>query len=63
MTETRSRLHRKLKTAAGMIIIGLLVEATTLYWSNPTSFLGFIGVGGLLVFAGVVIYLKAIVSE
>jgi hypothetical protein len=63
MSDNNSRLQRKLSTAAGLIIVGLLAEVTTLYWSDPTSFLGFIGVGGLLVFVGVVIYLIAIVSE
>lgn len=53
---------RRLNTAAAMIILGLLIEAATLYWSNPTSFLLFAGAGALLVFTGVVIYLMAIVK-
>lgn len=45
-----------------MIVLGLLIEAGTLYWSNPTSFLVFAGAGALFVFAGVVVYLVAIVK-
>jgi len=57
-----SLLPGKLKTAAGLITVGLLVETVTLYWSNPTSFLLFVGVGALLVFAGIAMYLIAIVD-
>jgi uncharacterized membrane protein YczE len=63
MTEITSRLQRKLMTAACILITGLVAEATTLYWSNPTSFLFFVAVGGLLVGVGIIVYLTAIVSE
>ncbi|HWP59833.1 MAG TPA: hypothetical protein VNL14_18215 [Candidatus Acidoferrales bacterium] len=63
MTEESPRLQRKLKTAGWLIIGGLVIEATTLYWSNPTSFLSFIGAGGLLVMLGIALYLLAIVSR
>jgi hypothetical protein len=45
------------------LIGGLLVEAITIYWSHPTSFLLFLGLGGILVLAGIVVYLIAIVSH
>ena len=63
MKEATSRLHRKLKIAGCLIMLGLLVEATTLYWSRPLSFLGFIGIGSFLVGAGIVVYLLSIVNE
>jgi uncharacterized membrane protein YczE len=63
MTEITSRLQRKLMTAAYVLIFGLIVEATTLYWSNPTNFFFFVAVGGLLVGIGIILYLNAIVSE
>ena len=63
MSETSSRLQRKFKVAASLLIIGLITEAVTLYWSKPTSFLFFIGVAGFLVATGIVIYLLAIVNE
>jgi hypothetical protein len=46
-----------------MVMVGLVVEAITLYWSNPTSFIFFVGVGALLVGIGIVIYLIAIVRQ
>jgi hypothetical protein len=62
MTENLSRLQRKLKMAAYLLIAGLAVEGITLLWAHPTSFLLFIGLGGILVLAGVAIYLLAIVT-
>jgi hypothetical protein len=62
MTENSSRLQKKLKLAGYLLITGLLVEAITLYWAHPTSFLFFIGLGGILVVAGVAVYLIALVT-
>jgi hypothetical protein len=62
MTEKASRLQRKLKTAAYLLIAGLAVEGITLHWAHPTSFLLFLSLGGILVLAGIAIYLIAIVN-
>ena len=62
MTENASRVQRKLKTAAYLLIAGLAVEGISLYWAHPTSFLLFISLGGILVLAGIAIYLIAIVT-
>jgi predicted membrane channel-forming protein YqfA (hemolysin III family) len=63
MTDQASRLQRKLKIAAYLLIAGLVVEGVSLYWSHPTSFLVFIIVGGILLVAGIVTYLIAIVTH
>ena len=62
MTEKSSRLQRKLKTAAYLLITGLAIQRITLHWAHPTSFLLFIILGGILVLAGIAIYLIAIVT-
>jgi hypothetical protein len=62
MTENLSRLQRKLKTAGYLLIAGLLIEGITLYWAHPASFLLFVSLGGVLIIAGVAIYLLAIVT-
>jgi hypothetical protein len=62
MTDYASSLQRKLKTAAYFLIAGLAVEGITLHWAHPTSFLLFISLGGILVLAGIAIYLIAIVT-
>jgi hypothetical protein len=62
MTEKSSRLQRKLKIAAYLLIAGLAVEGISLQWAHPTSFLLFISLGGVLIVAGIAIYLIAIVT-
>jgi len=62
MTEKSSRLQRKLKIAAYLLIAGLAVEGISLHWAHPTSFLLFISLGGVLVVTGIAIYLIAIVT-
>ena len=63
MSTAAGRLQRKLKIAAATVSVGLIVEASTLYWNHPTSFILFIGAGALLVALGIVIYLIAIVRH
>ena len=63
MIANSSSLQRKLKTAAYFLTGGLLVEGITLHWAHPTSFLLFILLGGILVGAGILIYLIAVVTE
>lgn len=55
-------LDRRLQAAGILIVIGLLVEAWTLHWNSPIGFLIFLGIGGLLMAAGILIYLLALVS-
>lgn len=63
MTNGTTRMHSKLKLAAVCIVLGLIVEASTLSWSHPTSFIVFATVGVLLIASGIVIYLTAIVRQ
>ena len=58
---TEAQVQRKLKIAGCLSIAGLLIEALTLYWSSPLSFMLFIGVGATLIGLGVLVYLNAIV--
>jgi uncharacterized membrane protein len=60
--ETDPRFTRRFRLAALLIALGLIVEAVTLSWAHPTAFLVFLLLGGLLVGAGVLLYLLAIVS-
>lgn len=61
MTELSSRMQRKLKLAAYLLIAGLAIEGITLQWAHPTSFVLFIILGGVLVLAGIAVYLFALV--
>jgi hypothetical protein len=45
-----------------LVVLGLVVEGLSLLWNHPLSFVIFLGLGGLLLFLGIVIYLTALVS-
>ena len=60
MTAVDSRLTRGLGRSGALISLGLAVEAISLFWAHPTSFLLFAFVGVGLVAVGVVLYLLTI---
>jgi hypothetical protein len=62
MKSTLSAMEHRLRIAGFLLIAGLLVEAMCLMWARPIAFVIFVAVGGLLLFAGVVVYLFALVS-
>ncbi len=62
MTGADPRIARRLKLAGLLVGLGLLIEAATLFWSHPTAFLAFLLLGGLLVAAGVLLYLFTIAN-
>lgn len=62
MTGLDSRLVRRFRLAGLLVGVGLLVEAATLFWPHPTSFLFFLLVGGLLVGSGAVVYLLSVAT-
>jgi hypothetical protein len=55
-------MERRLQIAGVILILGLLVEALCLLWKGPLAFICFVGVGGILLFAGIVVYLYSLVS-
>jgi len=58
-----SFISRRLRMAGVLVVLGLVVEGLSLLWNHPLSFVIFLGVGGLLLFLGIVIYLTALVSS
>jgi hypothetical protein len=57
-----SPLERKLQLSGIILILGLMVEALCLLGHGPIAFIVFVGLGGILLFAGIVIYLFSLVS-
>lgn len=58
------RLERRLRLSGAFLMLGLLVEGATLFaLDRPIGFLTFAGVGGLLVVAGIAVYLWALVTH
>jgi uncharacterized membrane protein YccC len=62
MNSQNQLLGKRLRLAGGLIISGLVVQAVSLFWNHPLSFIVFISVGTLLLAAGIVTYLLTIVS-
>ena len=57
MSASLSSESRRARWAGLLVAVGLLVQALSLVWSHPTSFVLFLVVGAVLVLAGVVTYL------
>ena len=55
-------MNQRLQIAGVLVVLGLIVEAWTLRSNNPIAFLIFLGIGGLMIFLGIVIYLLSLVS-
>ena len=58
-----TREGRRLRVAGGLIVLGLLVQATSLLGVGPGPFLTFILVGATSVGAGVALFLWRFRSE
>lgn len=57
-----SRSEKQLRLAGICLAIGLLIEAICLIWATPIAFIVFVAIGGLLIFIGLVLYLRLQVS-
>ena len=55
-------LTQRLRIAGVLIALGLLIEAGTLLWNSPIGMLVFLGIGGLFVACGILIYLLTLIS-
>lgn len=63
MMLSSNRLERRMQFSGILLILGLLVEVLCLLWTRPIAFVLFLGVGGLLIGLGIVLYLFSLVSE
>jgi len=55
-------LERRLQLSGIVLILGLLVEAVALLGRGPLAFIVFVGLGGLLLLAGIAGYLLSLVG-
>jgi hypothetical protein len=56
-----NRMEKRLRIAGSLLMLGLLIEAVCLLWARPIAFVVFVVVGGLFLFAGLVVYLLSLV--
>jgi predicted membrane channel-forming protein YqfA (hemolysin III family) len=52
----------RLQISGTFLVIGLLIEAICLLSAKPIAFVLLVAIGGLVLFAGVTVYLFSIVS-
>ncbi len=62
MQNQANLIHAKLRWSGGFIILGLIVQALSLLWNHPLSFIAFVTLGGLLLAIGIVLYLLTLVN-
>jgi hypothetical protein len=55
-------MERRLRISGIMVIIGLLVEALCLAWSQPIAFVVLVCIGGALIGLGVLFFLYSLIS-
>jgi hypothetical protein len=63
MNQPYPSISKRIRASGILIILGLLIEALSLFWNHPLAFLAFVSVGGILLVLGVLIYLLALVSR
>jgi hypothetical protein len=56
-------MERRLQYSGILVILGLLVEISCLFWTRPIAFVVFLGFGGLFLGLGVLVYLFALVTR
>lgn len=62
MLNQANPINARLRLSGSLIALGLLVQALSLLWNHPLSFIAFVTLGGLLVAAGIVLYLFTLVN-
>jgi hypothetical protein len=55
-------VNSKLRLSGVLISLGLLVQAGSLLWNHPLSFIAFVIIGGLLLGSGILVYLVTLVN-
>jgi hypothetical protein len=56
-------MSKRLRIASWFLISGLGVEALSLLWNHPLAFVAFIVPGGVLILAGLGLYVWALLSR
>lgn len=62
LNPTTSAIQPRLRLAGVLIVLALLIELFSLFWNRPIAFLVFMFGGGVLLAAGILIYLYSLVS-
>ena len=60
-SDVSPKVARRLRVSGAFLLTGMAVEAVSLMWSHPTSFLVFAGLGGFCLLVGLGAYLFSLV--
>jgi hypothetical protein len=63
MTPSAPRIEGRIRTAGVLIAAGLAIEAATLLWRHPLSFVAFTIAVPLLLLGGIAMFLLSLVKE
>jgi hypothetical protein len=62
MNAQPTNLERRLRRSGLLVGIGLVAELISLLWNHPTAFFLFLGVGAVLIAAGIFYYFYSLVA-
>ena len=51
------------RLSGGLLIVGLCIEAISLFWVHPLAFLAFFVIGGTFLAAGVLLFLYSLIFQ
>lgn len=57
-----TKLEQRLRRSGLLVAIGLMAELVSLLWNHPTAFFLFLGVGGVLMAAGILYYFLTLIT-
>jgi hypothetical protein len=57
-----TKLERRLRRSSLLVVSGLIAELISLLWNHPTAFFLFLGVGAVLMAAGILFYFYSLVA-
>jgi hypothetical protein len=60
---TPGRLEERLRVAAALVMLGLVVELGSLTWRHPTAFIVFVLAGGALMAAGMLLFVQSLMRR
>jgi hypothetical protein len=60
MNAGESKVSLSFRLSGILLVAGLCVEAVSLHWVHPIAFLAFFVIGGVLLAAGVLLYLSSL---
>lgn len=62
MSAQPTKLELRIRRSGLLVAIGLMAELISLLWNHPTAFLLFLGVGAVLMAAGIFYYFYSLVA-